>query len=444
METEIKLKASPEDLERVLSLLEAEFVLSEPIETRHLHALYFDTPQRSLHKNGVALRVRKTPEGFIQTIKSEQKDGSLFTRGEWEMPVDGFAPDLSGQGPLSGLPSDALAPLFETKVDRSQCRVLFPDAEGSEIEIAVDRGTVSAEEAREPVSEIELELKSGSAADLFRLGEDLATRLPLQVEVETKSARGYRLAGVAEPDWFKAGKLNLPNDLSLEQGMRYSLRAVIRQWLSNQTAAFEGRDSEGVHQMRVALRRLRSGFSFFKAYIPDPPLNEFRAEAKWVASSLGPARDWDVFLEQTLALVLAEHPNDAGLEAVQQAALRKQRDGYYQARLAMTSPRYTVFLMRLGGFVEKPDLTEGLAEERVEELGHPLQELAGKLLRKRRKQVRKAGKGFAKLSADERHQLRISLKKLRYAGDFFRDLYPKEEVKAFRKPMTRLLDHLGH
>ena len=436
MEIEIKLLVYPGDLPALRRAVEELAVIVEPARVKHLESRYYDTPDCKMLGKGMTLRVRRTGDGFVQTIKTEGR-GS-FSRGEWEMPVGSFAPELQGH-------SDALRELFVTEIDRNKLVAAFPPwrADPSRIEMAMDTGVIRAAGHVHPVNEVELELLAGDPADLLDLGARLAEQVPLRLSVDSKSARGFRLASGAPPATLKADKLDFPDDISLEEGMRGSLRACIQQWLANQAAAFDGRDPEGVHQMRVALRRLRSAIAFFADYIPDPPLTDFKEQARWAAGSLGAARDWDVFLGETLIPLLTEWPEHPGLRALYEGAGRARDQGYTDAREAMSSPAYTVFALRLAGWVERRGWRVGAADGQISALSRPMTDHAGHLLERLYDKAMKAGRDFHDLDAEAKHRLRIALKKLRYAGEFFRSLYPRKDVKKFRDALTDMLDLLG-
>ena len=60
---------------------------------KHLKSVYYDTPKRTLRRNGLSLRVRQSGARFVQTVKTECGDDPL-RRGEWEAPSF-LAPDLA-------------------------------------------------------------------------------------------------------------------------------------------------------------------------------------------------------------------------------------------------------------------------------------------------------------------------------------------------------------
>jgi inorganic triphosphatase YgiF len=436
MEIELKLTVYPGDLPAVLWAVSSVAAVAGPPSSKRLESRYYDTACRKLRAKGMTLRVRRAGEKFVQTVKAEG-DGP-FKRGEWEKPVSSFAPELDGA-------AGGLGEVFVTDIERSKQVARFPVWRGdpSSIELAIDTGVIRAGGRELPVSEVELELVDGEAADLFDLGARLAELVPLQLSIDAKSARGYRLADDAPPEAVKADKLEFPDDITLEDGMRGSLQACIRQWLANQASAFDGRDPEGVHQMRVALRRLRSAINFFKDFIPDPPLEEFKEQSKWAANSLGPARDWDVFLLETLPPVMELWPEHRGLRALHEGARRMRDAGYEEARVAMASPDYTVFALRLAGWVERRGWRAGLPEDDLDDMARPMTGHAGHLLDRLYERAMEAGEDFETLDPEAKHKLRIALKKLRYASEFFRSLYRRKDVKKFRDALTGMLDLLG-
>ena len=107
-----------------------------------------------------------------------------------------------------------------------------------------------------------------------------------------------------------------------------SLRACVQHWCANEAAALDGCDPEGVHQLRVALRRLRSAVSVFGHLIRPERRSWLTDEAREILGSLGPARDWDVFLTESLPPVLATRPDDRSLVALSAAAEVARTEGY--------------------------------------------------------------------------------------------------------------------
>lgn len=450
-EIELKLRVAPDDMPR----LRAAKRLADSAGkagSKMLDSTYFDTDDLRLQAQGLSLRVRKQGRSFVQTLKSAPTgQGGALRRGEWETPVSGDQPDLSALpdpsvlldavGPLEAA---ALRPVFSTHVRRS-VRLLTP-ADGVEVEVAIDEGEIRTPSGRTlPLSELELELKAGTdTAPLYALAQALNETVPLRVETRTKSERGYDLAAGLGARWSKASRLELSPEITVEQALAGIVRHCIGHMVANEAVALEGVESEGVHQMRVALRRLRSALSLFKPFLPPEQLDRLVAEVKWLAGSLGAARDWDVFLEELLVPVLQAFPGDAGLAALEEAAGECRRRGYAGVRAAVDSPRYTALLLTLGAWVDGRGWRDQPVSEHSAMLLQPVLDMADRMLSKRHRQARRRGRGFARLAAADRHQLRIALKKLRYAAEFFRSLYDPKPVRRYLDDLAALQDTLGH
>ncbi len=147
-------------------------------------------------------------------------------------------------------------------------------------------------------------------------------------------------------------------------------------------------------------------------------------------SSLGPARDWDVFLSELLAPVGAARADDADLARLAEAAEAARASGYAQARAAIEAPSYTRYMLQLRHWIEARGWRDAATERGAAWLDRPIVDFAAHVLGKRQRKALKLGRQFAQLSAEDRHKVRIALKKLRYATEFFETLYPKKEHQA--------------
>ncbi|MGF1593500.1 MAG: CHAD domain-containing protein [Kiloniellaceae bacterium] len=454
VETELKLRADPQLLERLWRAEALRGPEAEPARVKKLENTYYDTADLRLRKRGLAFRIRRDGARYIQTVKTGDTAASaMMSRGEWEaeVPSPEPRPDLVDDPALRAvlgllLPGE-LRPVFVTRVRREVTRLNGTDSLGrlKVIEVAFDRGEIEAAGAREPLSEIELELVEGPPAALFDLALALQDIAPTRIETRSKSARGYALATGRRPGWLRAEPLKLDRGMSVDDALAAVLGGCLRHWTANEAAALDGSDPEGVHQMRIGLRRFHSALTVFGGLLPAAEAAWLKEEGKWALDCLGPARDWDVFLADLLAPMESNRPGDQDLAALRAAAATCQATAYTELREALAAPRYTRFLLRLGGWLEDrgwhaPDLPP----DKTAALSQPLIDLADKLLARRHRQVRKRGKGFKQLTTAERHELRIAVKKLRYTTEFFRDLYPSKHSKSYLAAQRGLQESLGH
>lgn len=170
-ETELKLTIRAGDVPALTRALADRAANGTGLSRAGLVSTYFDTADRALARRGLTLRVRERDGKFVQTVKSTSRDGaSGLARGEWEDAIAGAEPDTEAPETGGFLAPDItgrLTPLFRTEIDRHTIDLaLAPDAC---IEAAIDRGRVyaPARDAEEPVSELELELKSGPPSALY-------------------------------------------------------------------------------------------------------------------------------------------------------------------------------------------------------------------------------------------------------------------------------------
>ncbi|RAS27224.1 CYTH domain-containing protein [Paraburkholderia bryophila] len=203
MEREIKL-ALPADQVRAATQWFVARTGAEGCDVK-LANIYFDTPALTLAKSKSALRLRHTPDGWLQTFKTvgEAKDG-LHSRHEWEMPVAGEKLEIDALLRECDEPSAAealrraapeLVELFRTDFTRTLWNV---ELNGATVEAAIDRGDVitevNGETRRAPISEVELELKSGDEAALNALAVELGKAVAgLAPDNVSKAQRGYQL-----------------------------------------------------------------------------------------------------------------------------------------------------------------------------------------------------------------------------------------------------------
>jgi inorganic triphosphatase YgiF len=410
-----------------------------------LVSTYYDTRDHALARRGLALRVREHNGRFVQTVKSGDPNGApLLVRGEWEDAIAGPRPDLdaAASGPL--LPRDIagrLIPLFRTEVSR-QIIDLSP-APGTRIEAAIDRGRIVAPDCAgsEPISEVELELKSGELAALYDVALDLLAVAPLRAWGPSKAERGYRLtAGDAPPpSAVHAAAVELDSTMSGDEALRRIGIACLDQLVRNEPAVRAG-DAEGIHQMRVAVRRLRAILSAFSRLLPAAQRRRASDELHWLAGALSAARNLDVFAQALLAPAQQALPDNIGIAALATAAEQRRRAAYADAKRAIASTRYTTLVLRLLRWFESCGWQEGAAST---DLRQPMAILAAQVLNRRRRAAQRCSKGFDKQSARRRHRLRIALKKLRYATELLAALYDQGEIERFTRRLKRLQDDLG-
>ena len=414
---------------------------------RRLETIYYDTLDHALFTHGLSLRVRRSGSRYMQTIKRALVHGQPFARYEWQTPVSSLTPDLALiptdeiGGLLETLSTDALHPTFGTKIRRRTQQLELSDAV---IEIAFDEGSIEAGEHRESLAEIELELKSGDPRALYDVALGLLEIAPLRIDTQSKSDRGYSLAFSLPAKASKAKPPLITAEQTADDVISALLSTCQHHLPSNQHIAEIGRDPEGVHQMRVALRRLRTACQLLRRELGSPTAKVFGAEARWLAQLLGVARDWDVFATDTLSKPAAA----LGSEILDFDGLRRAADphrlvAYAALREALASQRYNRFQLSLRCWIESRGWRNELPSGSLALLLEPATEFAGRVLSRLHRKALQRGAHFRHLDAEGRHQLRIALKKLRYATEFFHSLRDRSDGH-YLTCLATLQDALGH
>ena len=302
-EIELKLHVAPSDLARLARHPALVGLQQGTAASTRLYTVYFDTPDLRLASFGVALRVRRQGAQYIQTVKTLGGGNSgdaaaVAVRREWDWPITGEDPDISLltlDGIRDLVPQDALPeirPLFTTDFQRTTL-MLRPDPLTA-IEVALDTGEIRAGTTYRPISEIELELKAGPVTALFDLARELQQIVPMRISADNKALAGFALVTGRLPEPAKASPLGLTPAATVADGFRHIVRNCMSHVLANEACVLAGGNDEGIHQMRVALRRLRSAFGLFDDIIASGDAKALKDEVRWLMDRLGPARDWDI------------------------------------------------------------------------------------------------------------------------------------------------------
>ncbi|MGE3784934.1 MAG: CHAD domain-containing protein [Alphaproteobacteria bacterium] len=447
-ETELKLATRPSDLPALTRLLEARAGGGPGREAR-LVSTYFDTPDGALASRGLTFRVREQDGRFIQTVKSSDGangSGLALVRGEWEDPVpDAHADPRAPQTGrfVAALAADDLLALVRTEICR-RVLMLCPDAR-TRIEAAVDRGHVMAlqNDRREPICEIELELKHGNITALYDFALEMLAVAPVRLERCSKSARGFRLSRSSADRQpvaaVHAGTVALDPDMASGLALRRIAGSCVEQIVGNEAAVLDGM-AEGVHQMRVGVRRLRAILSAFARLLPQCESRWFSDELRWLGATLGIARNLDVFANGLVAPAIRSAAGVSGMAALNAAVASRRAAAYANAVEAIGSTRYTALVLRLMRWSEAPG---GGEDPSSPGLARSLGEIAPEILTHRLKVTRRRAARFSKQSPEDRHRLRIALKKLRYAVEMLGQLYDRESAGILLRAVKQLQEELG-
>jgi len=439
-EIEVKLEVPPASLPRLAKIPRLR-ALKKPAKSATELSVYFDTHNRKLHKKGLMLRVRRVGDRYVQTIKSAGHSG-LFERDEWESEIGGAMPDLrlahgtALEPLLSRKFCRQLKPIFETRVRRKT----YPLTDGnSHIALTLDQGKIDIGDRSKPLCEIELELKRGHEAELFEVARELTHALAAQLALKSKSERGYELLEGSEIAPVKAAPIDLSAGTSTRDAFKAIGLACLKQVLDNEPALL-ARDPEGVHQMRVGLRRLRAAMSLFADILQDPQTAALKQELKWLTSELGPARELEVLVTRVVAPVKRRHSRLQGISSLSRDLTQQRASALARAQDAVQSERFRALTLEIARWLEAGQWRRP-QDDLVRDRGDVAIEIsAADQLTRRFKKIRKRGKMLTRLDARRRHKLRIQAKKVRYASEFFAGLFPGKKASKRREKFLSALE----
>lgn len=457
-ETELKLELHPEDLPRLL----AHPLLSVAAPRRErLFNTYFDTSTLALRAQRMAVRERRAGRRTLLTVKTAGTSvGGLSRRGEWEAACRpgrfDFAALLGDDALAQQLLSVAwqLVPVFRTDFTRRSWTLAHG---GAVVELALDQGAITTGNAegkhRQAILELELELLSGPVDALLDLAHTLALGpsgqaaqgLRLLPAQRSKAERGYALFTGERLSPTKAEPLVLDAQMSPVTAFQAAALSCLTHLQANEAGVLQPLpddalpDPEFVHQARVALRRLRTGLHLFRAHLPRRFVAHWAAVWKGLAGRLGDARNWDVFVTERLPAWRSEPVPGVPVAPAEQALLDwvqgRRRAAHWRAAQALGESGHALHLLAFTrALLALP--TDG-------EPAQGLSDWARDSLRRRHAALRQEARRARRLGPEGRHELRIVLKKLRYAQDFLASVLPPRRLERSTEALVAAQELLG-
>jgi triphosphatase len=231
----------------------------------------------------------------------------------------------------------------------------------------------------------------------------------------------------------KAAPAHVSRSMHPEEAFRATLSDCLAQIAANAATLRAGRSIEGLHQLRVAFRRLEVALGAFGREFGQDWLEELRGRAKILMGRLAQARDLDVFVDKRLS----EPPKSGVAEGLPQLRMRAEnaRDRAWAiVATCISSSDFELFA---------DDVAALAASQLPLTRDHRLPRTARRMLDRQIARVKKRGKVALSQEEGDLHRLRIALKKLRYTAEFFAPLYPRRDVARYLKKLRGLQNHLG-
>ncbi len=432
--------------------MDAPGAASPAIEAERPFALEFSldpgAAQRLPRHGAIAsARAGRTRSLAEELIWLDTADGALA--------AEGFALESARRGPrrlLRAMPAPGVSwypgqPPEELEAPPDEAAILVPIAAFSgrrsvmtlgEVEASLLTGKLRAVAAETPVARLTLR---GPAAGVLARAAALADLHPLP-PVASLAEEGRALARGEQPRPRRRGPPVLAGAATVEAALLAALGHLLQVMLGHAPGCRLGAGPEGVHQTRVALRRLRSVLKSFGAAAACPEVKEFDQGLRALATALGPARDWDVFLAGTGAAAAEAIGGDRRLLALLKAGEARRQEAYGALRRMLDGPAFPrLVLAGLGLMLLRP--WRAGPPEQAALLDQPLADFAGGLLDKRWHRLRKRGEDIDEHGAEALHEVRLDAKRLRYAAELFAPLWPGKPARRFLRRLAALQEELG-
>lgn len=445
----LQLVPTPAHLRALQRLLRQK--ASAPAVSATQTRIYFDTPRAHLRADGLVLYVHRI-EGLWEYLLAHESGKLLIDTRQWRaVYAGGFEfsmvddPDIAHR--LSrGKVRNSLARVFEARV---RCTTWQVESGSATVEVCLERSTLRAGGAgendpdsarREPVSRLRLTNPGNDYAPLFVLAAELVAAAPALPAVESLADMGARLHDGSRRPPVRSSPLDLRDDDTVIGAFRHIVYACLHHWLANRDGAIATPDDpEFVHQLRVAIRRLRAALQVFRSALPESFVDAILPTLRTLMATLGRTRDLDVLVHEITGPVLKALPDEPRVrqldDCLGQQLLAARHEAARSLQHRDLSRQILVMCVRI----------EALS---VEVTPHPaaqlpLREFVDRQLRKRLKAAQRCAANARADDPTSLHELRIAIKRLRYGLEFFDSLLPKGVAAKVLRRLATLQDELG-
>lgn len=403
-------------------------------EIIQLHAKYFDTAEHYLQQHKIALRWRLENDLWIQTLKAPKNNIERLEieteLGSQEPASIDLQPYLQDQklrkilSPLIKHSKNALHIQFETQIQRQRFVQKHAD---SDIELALDRGRIIADQHSIAVNEIEFELKQGHIHDLIQTILPWIEKYQIWLDSSSKALKGQILqqALTTAPAQYQT-ELKLRTNESATHALPKIVSNCLEHLLPNSSAiAHQHYQAVHVHQARVAIRRLRSAFKTFGSSM-NQDTSAWQLQLAELFRHLGTTRDRDALAESLIPQL-----TQAGAPILEIPVQNTADDKDISA--LFRTPETTRLLLELIAFSHTAPVGKKNLKKHVR-----------KKFNQMHSNICRAAGQFEQMTTEEKHRVRKQVKRLRYSVEFIASLYPQTAVKQYLKVLKPLQENLGH
>lgn len=401
-------------------------------ETRDF-ALYLDTQQTEIGNHGLAFSIRRSGEITSDDLKSAVVNAAagLPEPQGWVRcvePLSAATPSAARRWLGSFLQQrDALRSLrvlFQIETQASRWHLCAGQAD---VAVRIERARISANRSQVSIATAAFLCKA-EPADFFRLLAEVSAKL--RMSAEEIALRGYRFCAILRDSHITAFAPKLAASMDVATAFRTIARACVDHFLVNEVAVRMQRDPEAVHQCRIALRRLSTGLRLFSSLVSGPGRAALRIDLKRLKTYLQKARDLDVLIADVIASAIRNNLPVATARLLGNIEARRD-SAYAELVVALSAPQTAELLLRIVEWIESGDWSldparEGLRREKIPRF-------AERKLAKASRRFEERCAHLEEANQEQRHQIRIRAKNLRYSSEFFEALVETPHRKTVRK-----------
>jgi CHAD domain-containing protein len=191
-------------------------------------------------------------------------------------------------------------------------------------------------------------------------------------------------------------------------------------------------DADALHEMRIALTRLRTVIAFFSPMVAGPQQARLSDELKWLNAHLGPVRDLDVSIERLKGV------KKRGPQAAHRSWSRKRAEYQRHLTRALRSVRYRRLVKSISDWIERGSWSTKREEQAAKQRACPVGDYSAHKLMRWREKLIKRSRHLDEIGTEKRHRVRLLNKRLTYAVEAVADLAPKSETSRLQATLKVL------
>jgi CHAD domain-containing protein len=284
---------------------------------------------------------------------------------------------------------------------------------------------------------LELELKSGDPLQLFQLALALLDIVPLEIETTSKAEYGYRLKSPIKPIVHKAQIPNIKEETPVKDAFQSMIWSCLFHLQANVPGAINNSDDEYLHQVRVALRRLRVVLNMAAKFCADEELDSLSKHVAEIGTELGRSREWDVFVNEILPSISKDSDKYEWQRTLARESEKHRRLSHQLVESILRTDDFQRTLLRFGAWMNGAYWS---SFRNSDSLLHTSEIILQGYARK----IMQRGKSIQEVVNNEQlHKLRIACKNLRYSSELFTSLSGLCFKNNLAKSLAKLQDILG-